>query len=272
MSNKRLKGKIAVITGAATGIGQGIAILFAQHGCHLILLDINHCNDTISKIDTKLHDNKNIISFKCDISNENEIKNIINELRYNKDYNRFNKINIIVNNACKYYYKSVLSATNDDWDNTLKINIKGHCLITKHFVPLLLHDGTSSIINIGSIQSFMGKPNAITYGVCKAAIVQMTKNMAIDLGRELYKIRVNCVCPGGVNTFNGSTLSANKYKNNDINTMSQQEWLSICNKPGIIKRKATVKEIAFSVLFFASNESSFCTGSILCCDGGTSCL
>eukprot|EP01084_Bolivina_argentea_P019251 35819_1 len=264
---KKLENKIAVITGAAVGIGQAIAILFAEHGCQVIMLDILSCKNTLLKL-KKININRNVnhIALKCDISNENCIKSCVKTLQIQYGINR---INILVNNACKYVYQSILSATSLDWDTTLSINLKGHAMTIKYFVPLIINDGSGSIINMGSIHSFVGKPNAVTYSVCKAGIVQMTKNCAVDLGISKYRIRVNCVAPGSVNTFNGDEGSKTKYNNGHV---SKQEWLKMCNKPGIIRRKATPKEIAKCVLFFATDDSAFCTGSVLCPDGGTSCL
>ena len=254
-----------MVTGAAVGIGQAIGCVFAQNGCRIIMLDISSCKETLYKLN-QINPNLNHIALKCDISNEDSLKSSVNILR--EKYG-INVINILVNNACKYVYQSILSATSSDWDTTLRINLKGHAMTIKYFVPLMINDGTGSIINMGSIHSFVGKPNAVTYGVCKAGIVQLTKNCAVDLGIDKYRIRVNCVAPGGVDTFNGDQGSKNKYNDGHV---SKEEWLKMCNKPGIIRRKATPTEIAKCVLFFACDDSAFCTGSVLCPDGGTSCL
>ena len=262
---RKLENKIAVVTGAAVGIGSAICQIFAENGCRVIMLDISSCDGTMKRLN-KINANLEHIALKCDISDEYSLESNVNILKTKYGIKR---INILVNNACKYVYQSILSATSSDWDTTLRINLKGHAMTIKYFVSLMIRDGTGSIINMGSIHSFVGKPNAVTYGVCKAGIVQLTKNCAVDLGIDKYRIRVNCVAPGGVDTFNGDQGSKNKYNDGHV---SKEEWLKMCNKPGIIRRKATPYEIAKSVLFFASDDSAFCTGSILCPDGGTSCL
>ena len=139
--SKRLIGKTCVISGAASGIGQGVAILFAQHGANLILIDIANCEQTISKIAKAAQ--KNIMSIKCDISNEENIKSAAKQIT-----NRFGIVDILINNACRFIFHSVLTASDQDWNNTLSVNIKGHALMLKHIVPIM-KKGTDDKDNIG---------------------------------------------------------------------------------------------------------------------------
>eukprot|EP01084_Bolivina_argentea_P160722 279847_1 len=270
---KRLENKYCVITGAAYGIGQSIAILFADHGANIALLDIASCSETINLIKNSInYANTDAFEMKCDISDETNIISAVSSI-----CNRWNsqKIDILVNNACIFIYNSVLSASNKNWNKVLSTNIKGHALIIKHMIPIMKHSNnnksTSSIINISSQSGVFAQPNTITYSICKAAIIQLTKNCALDLWPK-YKIRVNAVCPGGVNTgIRGNKRRKGRWiKSETDKTMTLEQWKSISNKVNIMQRRADVDEIAKSCLFFATNDSSFCTGSILMVDGGYS--
>lgn len=272
---KRLKGKYCIITGAAYGIGQSIAVCFARHGCNIALLDIAKCQQTIEMIkNNKECQGVDVISITCDISKEHSISKAISKIE--KKW-RDKKIDILVNNACVFIYRSALSATDRNWDKALTTNIKGSAMVIKYTVPLMKHSNdnksTSSIINISSQSGIFAQPNTITYSVCKAAIIQLTKNCALDLWPK-YKIRVNCVAPGGVQTgIRGNQRRKQRWTKSETDkTMTKEQWKNISNKVNIMGRRADPEEIAKSVLFFATDDSSFCTGTILLVDGGYSCL
>lgn len=261
--SQRLRGKVAVITGAASGIGQGVAILFVEQGATVILIDIRNCDDTISKIDKSLR--KNVLFIKCDISNES---NIISASKLIKT--RVGIVDILINNACRFIFHSVLSASDKDWNNSLSVNIKGHALMMKHIVPIMKKGNDEkdniggSIIMMCSVSSYIAQPKCITYSATKAAMLQITKNTALDLWND-YKIRVNAVCPGTIFT------PASVQEMTD-HGWSRKEWEGIKSKEQIIKRSGTVREVGYACLFFASDESKFCTGSSLMVDGGQTAL
>ena len=272
---KRLVGKYCIITGAAHGIGQSIAVCFAKHGCNIALLDIAKCEDTINMIKgNKECQDIDIFSVTCDISKEQRIIKSISKIA--KRW-RNKKIDILVNNACVFIYKSAISASDRNWDKALSTNIKGSAMVIKHTVPLMRHSNdnksTASIINISSQSGMFAQPNSITYSVCKAAIIQLTKNCALDLWPK-YQIRVNCVAPGGVQTgIRGNERRKQRWAKSETDkTMTKEQWKKISNKENIMGRRADPEEISKCVLFFASNDSSFCTGTILLVDGGYSCL
>lgn len=267
----RLLNKLCVITGGSSGIGQGIAVLFAEHGAKLVLLDIQSFSDTISQLPSDFDQTNNLLCVKCDISNEKNIMFAMKEICSKFQQQR---IDILINNAARFIFRSVLSATNDDWQQTMDVNIKGHALMMKHVIPLMRkgrneglnneskdeNETGGSIILMCSISSFIAQPTCATYAVCKAAMLQMMKNTALDVWSE-YKIRVNAVCPGTIYT------SASEQEIRDYG-WTFDEWEKDKNDDQIIKRNGTTREVAYACLFFASDDSSFCTGSTLSVDGG----
>lgn len=259
---QRLSNKCCVITGAASGIGQGIAVLFAEKGAQLALLDIASCDETLSKMEQSVR--QNVLCIKCDISKEAEIISAAKQIEQ-----LLGKVDVLVNNAARFVFHSVLTASDQDWNDSLSVNIKGHALMMKHIVPIMRR-GTDeqhvggSIIMMCSVSSFIAQPKCITYSATKAAMLQITKNTALDLWHD-YKIRVNAVCPGTV--FTPASLKEMKD-----HAWTFEQWQELKSREQIIKRSGSTREVAFACLFFASDESSFCTGSCLMVDGGQSAL
>ena len=169
------------------------------------------------------------------------------------------KIHVLINNAALFIFKSVEFATAEDWDRTAAVNIKGHALVTKHVIPLMKNAGGGSIVFQGSISSFVAQPNCCTYSTAKGAIVQMARNCAYDLSK--YNIRVNSICAGTIET----PISAQER---DAHGWSFSEWQSLKTKDVMLRRVGHVREIANATLFYASDESSYCTGGHLMVDGG----
>ena len=270
---RRLEGKLAVISGAAQGIGLGIAYIFAEHGAKLALLDIATFDDVISAIksnpnmgnkdDIDMYIKTKLLCLKTDISSEQEISNSVEKMK--RFFGEHNKVDIIVNNAARFIFHSVLTATNMDWDNSFNVNIKGHAFVMKSIIKT--HDymnNGGSIINVCSISSYFAQPKCITYSAGKAALLQMTKNTSIDLW-DKYNIRVNAICPSTVVT----KASLKEMKDQG---WTRDEWIKIKTKAQIIKRCGTIYEMGYAALFFASDESKFCTGTSLMVDGGYSAL
>eukprot|EP01083_Nonionella_stella_P023270 64349_1 len=263
-ASRRLQGKCCVITGAASGIGQGVALLFAEHGANLVLIDIANFNQTRKKMD-RVSTRSNILYINCDISKEESIISAAKKVQQT-----FCVVDVLVNNAARFIFHSVLTASDQDWNDTLSVNVKGHALCMKHIVPIM-KKGRSDKDNVGgsiimmcSMSSLIAQPKCVTYSATKAAMLQMTKNTALDLWND-YKIRVNAVCPGTI--FTAASIKFMKAQK-----WTFREWEEIKSKHQIIKRAGTSKEVAFACLFFASDESMFCTGSSLLVDGGETAL
>lgn len=257
----RLTGKICFISGAARGFGQAIAIRFVEEGAKVVLFDLVSCEETLNLIKTIEGLGENNVSnvafsIHCDISQEASIEAMVKAASEKfptaSDY-------VLINNAARFVFKSIEDATGDDWDQSYAVNIKGHALVTKHILPLMKQSGGGSIIFMGSISSFLGQPHCATYATMKGALVQMTRSCAYDFAK--YRIRVNAICAGTIET----PISQQERLNQG---WTYEEWEKLKTKDVMMKRVGHAREIANATLFYASNESSYCTGGHLMVDGG----
>eukprot|EP01061_Rhynchopus_euleeides_P033096 TRINITY_DN5527_c1_g1_i1.p1 TRINITY_DN5527_c1_g1~~TRINITY_DN5527_c1_g1_i1.p1 ORF type:complete len:307 (+),score=93.70 TRINITY_DN5527_c1_g1_i1:80-922(+) len=266
----RLLDKVCVVTGAASGIGRGIATVFAEHGACLALLDLQPLDGTLEAIRESFAEKglafveDRILRVRCDITCEAELRRSMEVIaaRWGR------RITAVVNNAARFVFRDVLTATGHDWDATLSANIKGHALVLRYAVPHMAHDGTGAIVNISSISSFIAQPNMVTYAVTKAAILQMTRNTSLDLWSR-YKIRCNAVCPGAILTPATHAHYAGEKQKNPDKELTFEDFVKGMNG-AIIDRLGTTREVGCAALFLASEESSFCTGTALMVDGGWS--
>jgi NAD(P)-dependent dehydrogenase (short-subunit alcohol dehydrogenase family) len=253
----RLKNKVCVITGASRGIGQAIAVRYVEEGAKVGLIDIESCQSTLSQISKikGVNVERTALDVICDISNEAAVANMVDET-----VAKFGPhIHVLVNNAAKFVFKSVEIATPYDWDSCCAVNIRGSAMVTKHVLPHMKAAGGGSIVCLGSISSFSAQPNCATYAVTKAAVLQMAKNFAFDLAK--YNIRVNALCPGAIET----PISAVERKEQG---WTFEEWQKQKVGDVMMQRVGHVREIANAALFFACDESSYCTGTDLMVDGG----
>jgi len=253
----RLKDKVCVITGASRGFGQAIALRFVEEGAKVVLLARGSCQTTlelIGKIEGVQVDEV-ALAVSCDISNESSILNMVKET-----VAKFGQhIHVLVNNAARFVFKSAETANPEDWDNSCAVNIRGSAMVTKHVLPCMKAAGSGSIVFQGSISSFSAQPNCATYAVTKAAVLQMAKNFAFDLAK--YNIRVNTVCAGTIET----PISAVERKQHG---WTYEEWEKTKIGDVMMQRVGHVRELANATLFFACDESSYCTGTDLMVDGG----
>jgi NAD(P)-dependent dehydrogenase (short-subunit alcohol dehydrogenase family) len=169
------------------------------------------------------------------------------------------KVHVLVNNAALFVFESVEHATAEDWDRSASVNIKGHALLTKHTLPYMKRAGGGSIVFQGSISSFLAQPNCATYSTMKGAIVQMARNCAYDFAK--YNIRVNSICAGTIET----PISVEERK---AHNWTYDQWEKLKTKDVMLGRVGHVREVANATLFFASDESTYCTGTHLMVDGG----
>jgi len=260
----RLLNKVCVISGASRGFGQAIAVRFVEEGAKVVLLSRSECTETVDLIKTiKGFDHKTlddtVLWSACDIGSEEDIKRAVVDIE--KKFG--DTIHVLINNAAAFVFHSVETATAEDWDLTMNVNIKGHALLTKHTLPFLKKAGGASIVFQGSISSFVAQPNCATYSTVKGAIVQMARNCAYDFAK--YKIRVNSICAGTIET----PISASERK---AHGWTYDQWEALKIKDVMLGRVGHVREVANATLFFACDESSYCTGADLMVDGGqTSC-
>ena len=247
----RLKGKIAIVTGAAEGIGAATAEVFAEQGAAVVVGDIDPGGSAVCD---RIVAAGGLAAFlRADISVEADVAALMTEAEA-----RFGGVDILVNNAAAFVLKG-LEATPDDWHRSLDVNVIGTSLCSRHAAERMKRRGGGAIVNLASISSFVAQPQFITYSATKAAILQMTRNMALDLAP--HGIRVNCVCPGTILTRASRDHMARVG-------MSLEEFIAAEAPKHLLGRVGDPREVAWPILFLASDEASFITGTHLMVDGG----
>ena len=253
----RLEGKVALLTGAAAGVegelmgfGGASARLFAQEGAKVVLTDIKE--DMGQRTAAQINETGGDALFMpLDVTDE---QNWIDVIR--STVATFGKLDVLVNNAGTSARATVEDTTEEVWDRQMDIHVKGAFLGTKHAIPEMRRAGGGSIINISSIYGLVGSPTSAAYHAAKGASRLFTKSAAIQYAKE--NIRVNSVHPGYART----PLTNDRFTNEP----GQQDWWLERIPMG---RLGNAYEIAYGILYLASDESSFITGSELVIDGGT---
>lgn len=243
-----LKNKIAIITGARRGIGKGIALRLAKDGAQVIVTDISKedCEIVVKEIE-KIGGKG--LALKLDIADEENVKEIMKTVK-----DKFGRIDILVNNAGVFEQMELDKMDTEKIDRILDINLKGTILCTKYVIPEMKNQKYGKIINITSIAGFVGFALSSVYCATKAGIVNMTRELALDLGK--YKINVNAVAPGVIETdMTKDMLADEKVK----------EGLLAAIPYGRIGQP---EDIANAVAFLASDESEYITGHTIVVDGG----
>lgn len=246
-----LKGKTAVITGGSSGIGAATALLLAQVGANIVILDVNH--DEGEKTIEKITETGSDASyFNCDVTKELSCKAASEFVK-----KECNTIDILFNNAGVIFRKNVVDLKETEWDAVIDVSLKGAFLVSKHFIPLMKKNG-GSIINTGSGWSLKAGGDAAAYCAAKAGVLNLTRAMAIDFGK--YKIRVNCICPGDTDTdlLRSEAHQLGENENKFIKDAAKRP----------LGRVGTPYDIAKSVLFLASPMSEWVSGTSLLVDGG----
>lgn len=242
-----LTGKVAIVTGAARGIGQAIAIELARHGTDVVVSDIIPGDETVKKIKEL---KKRSIYIKTDISSKKEVENLIAQT-----IKEFKKIDILVNNAGVYIPGATLDLPEETWDKTMDINLKG-CFLCSQAALKYMKKG-SSIINISSIAGIEGSAGGAAYCASKGGIRLFTKALAAEVG--VMGIRVNSIHPGLIDT----AMTKDFTKDKKILEGMMSKFL--------IKRIGQPIDIAGPAVFLASDASSYVTGEELVVDGGWIC-
>jgi NAD(P)-dependent dehydrogenase (short-subunit alcohol dehydrogenase family) len=249
----RLKDKIAVITGAGSGIGRATAKRFAREGAKVVASDIfiEGCQETVNMITSM---GGEAIMVKADVSKADQIQAMVKTTLDN-----YGQINILFNNAGIELSASITETREEDWDRVMSTNLKGIFLCSKYAIPEMIKAGGGSIINTASIAGLVGFDNLAAYNTSKGGVITLTKNMALDYAQ--YNIRVNCICPGVIETSMIERLI--EIWGGDPEA-TKQSFVALTP----IGRLGTPEDIANAALFLASEESSFVTGSALVVDGG----
>jgi len=247
--SKRLEGKIAIITGGGSGIGEAISKRFASEGAEVIILDIDE------KLARKVADPINGKYFQCDISDFNSVETVFKKISDEESYP-----DILVNNGGIAHIGNAMNTDPDDFDRIMRINVRGPYLCIRAIVPSMIKKGGGSILNLASVASNLGIPDRFAYSTSKGAVYTMTLSVARDFVEK--GIRCNCICPARVHTpFVDNYLKEN-YPGKEKEMFTQLE----ATQP--IGRMAKPSEIASLATYICSDEASFVTGSAFDIDGG----
>lgn len=247
-----LEGKVAIVTGAASGIGRGISIRLAELGARVAVLDIEEKkgNDTAGEIRNQ---GGEAVFVKCDVRSAADCHGAVEAV-----IQRFGKIDILCNCAGIAIRKDMVELTEEEWDRSLDVTLKGIYLLSHEVIPHMTRAGGGSIVNVGSGWSLKGGPKAAAYCAAKGGTVNITRAMAIDHGK--HNIRVNCVCPGDIDT--PMLRSECAQLGEDVESF----MCEAANRP--LGRVGTPEDVANAVLFLASPMSDWITGAALVVDGG----
>lgn len=244
----RFKDQVVWISGAASGIGRGIAEFFANEGAMVSLVDNNRVLGEILSRDINSGGGKSIF-FHCDVRDETAIRDSI-EITVDV----FGKLNILVNNAAKILIKPLHELTLNEWDDQMAVNLRAYFLSFKYAYQYLIKNKFSYVVNIGSVNSFVGQANTPGYSASKAAILNLTRSIAIDYAAN--GIRCNTVCPGITDT---PMLREH---------MGSEEALTKRLTRAPINRVLSTLEIAKAVAYLSCEDSSGITGTNIVIDGG----
>lgn len=248
----RLAGKVAIITGAGSGIGRASAIMFAKEGASVVVADLDREKgmETVSLIKKGGGEARFV---PVDVSNAADVEKMV---RVTVD--AYGKLDVLVNNAGIYVQANVVETREDDWDRILDVNLKGVFLCSKYCIPEMIKGGGGTIVNVGSEAGIVGIKNQVAYNVSKSGVISLTKSAAIDFAAD--NVRVNCVCPGTTET----PLVKAALNGTPEPEKARRELEAV--RPA--NRLGRPEEIAAGILYLASDESLYATGSILSIDGG----
>jgi len=242
----RLKGKVAVVTGAAQGIGREIALLFAQEGADVVISDINlqKAEETANEIEAL---GRNSLALKLDVSSLQQVEEAINKI-----LDKLKKVDILVNNAGITKDNLILRMTEAEWDAVMQVNLKGVFNCCKAVSRVMLKQRYGRIVNIASIIGIIGNPGQVNYAASKAGIIALTKTLAKELASR--NITVNAVAPGFIQTEMTARLPEEL----------KQKMLT-----GIpLARFGQPRDVANACLFLSSEEAAYITGQTIVVDGG----
>jgi NAD(P)-dependent dehydrogenase (short-subunit alcohol dehydrogenase family) len=240
----RLKNKVALITGAGSGIGRATAMLFAREGASLVVVDIAS-EGGMETVQLIRGIGQEATFIQADVSKATDMEKAVKIC-----VEKYGKLDIVFNNAGVSQECSVVEMSEGEWDHVINVNLKGVFFGSKYAIPEMIKGG-GVIINTASTLGLIAEPNCAAYCASKGGVIALTRALAVECAP--YNIRVNCICPGPIAT--------------PMILKEPQQQVDVSYVP--LKRLGKPEEIAYAALFLASDESTYVTGSTLMIDGGT---
>src|SRR5205809_2805575 len=246
--------KVAVVTGAGSGIGAAISRLFARAGAPIVAVDLAHgaAQAIVGEIQ---RDGGEGSAHRCDVSTPAEVERVFQEIARASP-----RLDILVNNAGISHVGTIEQTPPAELDRVYEVNVRGVYLCARAVIPVMLGQGGGVILNMASIASLIGLPDRFAYSMSKGAVLTMTRSIAVDYMKQ--NIRCNCICPARVHTPFVDQYVAKHYAGREAEVLRQ---LSAYQPIG---RMGTSEEVAFLALYLCSDEASFITGQAYPIDGG----
>jgi NAD(P)-dependent dehydrogenase (short-subunit alcohol dehydrogenase family) len=248
----KLKDHVALVTGGASGIGRATSLLFAQEGAAVAVVDLDEAGGQ-KVVEQIISEGGKALFVRCDVAVADDCQRAVQLTRQ-----RFGRLDILSNNAGVILRTTVLGISEEEWDWVMAVNVKSIFLLSKYAIPIMAEAGGGTIINTASGWGLVGGRNAVSYCASKAAVVNMTRAMALDHGAQ--NIRVNCICPGDTDT------PMLRSEAQQLGESDEQFLAEAADRP--LRRIGQPADIAQASLYLASDASSFVTGSVLVVDGG----
>ncbi len=241
-----LDGKVAIITGAARGLGRSMAVGLAKFGAHVVITDVIDTSDTLEEI--KKFDDQSF-DLQVDVSDESDVETMIK-----KTVDHFGSIDIFVNNAGILKTANAEDFSEEDWKKVIDVNLNGVFLCAQAAGKQMIEQKSGKIINISSIAGLSGYASSVAYSTSKAGVISLTKTLAAEWGK--HNIQVNAICPGVFAT----DMTEDYLKDKDFKEMIKTKVP--------LSRYATSDELIGTIIYLASNASDYMTGHALVIDGG----
>lgn len=246
----KLEDRVSIVTGAGQGIGEAIALKFAEEGSHIVVNDVD--SDKADAVAEKVEKTgAEALSIKADVTNRDEVQDMVE-----KAIENFDRINVLVNNAGIQTDSAYLELSEEEWNRVLDVNLKGVYLCSQEVAHHMLEEGGGKIINVSSIHQSVPRFRKAHYDASKAGLEMLSKDMALELAE--HKINVNCVSPGAIATPMNEEIIRSPKKSAKLNSRIP---FGRIGKP---------EEVARVVLFLASDDADYLTGANVTVDGGLS--
>jgi NAD(P)-dependent dehydrogenase (short-subunit alcohol dehydrogenase family) len=249
----RLENKVAIITGAASGIGRATAILFAREGARVVCADVQPQSRLESEgppvVDVIRAAGGEAVFVQTDVRDRAQVEALVDET-----LRRYGRVDILVNNAGVFVRNAITEVSDDEWENVVSLNLRGYFYTCRRVIPEMLKQGGGKIVNMSSIHGLRGTGTATTYCATKGGIENLTRQLAVEYGRQ--RIYVNAIAPGTIKT------AMSKPFRETPAILADYEMHTL------LPRLGEPEDVANCALFLASSESDFVHGHTLVCDGG----